>query len=187
MSFKQKKQYTKRSDYWNTPSELYNNLIGNGYEDYNPEGSIIQPFDNDVSKYHGLKIYINPPFSLLGNKEMLDTIKGLLRNDNKVLLLMPARTDTKYFHEFLKLKPKIYFIKGRLSFNDKGSAPFPSILLQFGTKDYNEYFVIEKHGKGLTSKYSQETKHLLPDTIKKIKENGKTSTKNHVLVTYNHR
>jgi len=150
MSFKQKIQYTTKSDYWNTPSDLYNYLINSGWVDYNPSGSLIEPFNKNVSKYTGSKVYINPPFSLLGKKEMLDTIKGLLLNNNKVLLLMPARTDTKYFHEFLKLTPKIYFVKGRLAFNDKGSAPFPTILLEFSKKVYgNKYFVVERNGEGL--------------------------------------
>src|SRR5690625_200339 len=140
MSFKQKKQYTKRSDYWNTPSNLYNYIMNKGFIDYNPSGSFIDPFNKNVNKYYNEKIYINPPFSLLGKKEMLYTIKGLLWNGNKVLFLMPARTDTKYFHEFLKFSPIIYFIKGRLSFNDKGSAPFPTILLKF-----NEYGYLEKY------------------------------------------
>lgn len=152
ITFKQKIQYTTKSDYWDTPSDLYVHLINSGWVDYNPSGSLIQPFDANVSKYNSLKLYINPPFSLLGKKEIFDTIKGLLLNNNKVLLLMPARTDTKYFHNFLQLCPKIYFIKGRLAFNDKGSAPFPTILLEFSENDYNEYFAIEKNGEGLQKK-----------------------------------
>ena len=46
------------------------------------------------------------------------------------MLLIPARTDTVYFHKLLEFKPEIVFIKGRLRFNDsKLSAPFPSILV----------------------------------------------------------
>lgn len=57
---------------------------------------------------------------------------------------MPARTDTKYFHELLKLKPKIYFIKGRLHFNDsKESAPFPTILLHFNNYIKCEYLIFD--------------------------------------------
>lgn len=154
MSFKQKKQYTNRSDHWNTPTELYNNIINKGYIDYNPAGSFIDPFNKNVNKYYNKKIYINPPFSLLAKKEMLDTIKGLIHNNNKILFLMPARTDTKYFHEFLKLSPKIYFIKGRLSFNDKGSAPFPTILLKFNEYGYlEEYLTIDKKGNKILNVY----------------------------------
>jgi hypothetical protein len=46
-----------------------------------------------------------------------------------VVFLIPARTDTKYFHEYLYPYAKLRFIKGRLKFgNGKGSAPFPSMI-----------------------------------------------------------
>ena len=45
-------------------------------------------------------------------------------------MLLPARTDTKWFHEFIYHKHEIRFIKGRLKFNDgKNNAPFPSMLV----------------------------------------------------------
>lgn len=48
-----------------------------------------------------------------------------------VVLLIPARTDTRWFHEYLYNKPNVElrFIRGRLKFGDsKNSAPFPSML-----------------------------------------------------------
>lgn len=45
------------------------------------------------------------------------------------MLLVPARTDTKQFHNLLDLGLKVKFIKGRLKYNDKKSAPFPSIIM----------------------------------------------------------
>ena len=48
-----------------------------------------------------------------------------------VVCLLPARTDTKWFHEYCT-KGDIEFIKGRLYFNDgKGRAPFPSMIVVF--------------------------------------------------------
>lgn len=48
-------------------------------------------------------------------------------------MLIPARTDTKYFHEFIYHQAKeIRFIKGRLKFGSaKNSAPFPSMIVIF--------------------------------------------------------
>jgi site-specific DNA-methyltransferase (adenine-specific) len=48
-------------------------------------------------------------------------------------MLIPARTDTKYFHEYIYNKAKeIRFIKGRLKFGDsKNPAPFPSMVVVF--------------------------------------------------------
>lgn len=47
-----------------------------------------------------------------------------------VVGLLPARTDTRYFHEYIYGKAEIRFIKGRLKFGDaKNSAPFPSMIV----------------------------------------------------------
>lgn len=47
-------------------------------------------------------------------------------------MLLPARTDTKWFHEWVLPYAEIYFIKGRLKFGDsKNSAPFPSMIVIF--------------------------------------------------------
>jgi site-specific DNA-methyltransferase (adenine-specific) len=49
-----------------------------------------------------------------------------------VVMLLPARTDTKWFHEYIYGKAEIRFIKGRLKFGDvKNSAPFPSMVVIF--------------------------------------------------------
>ena len=55
------------------------------------------------------------------------------KDNTTVVLLIPARTDTKYFHEYIYNKVKeIRFIKGRLKFgNQSNSAPFPSMLVIF--------------------------------------------------------
>lgn len=49
-----------------------------------------------------------------------------------VVMLLPVRTDTKWFHEYVMKSNKITFIKGRLKFgNAKNSAPFPSMIVEF--------------------------------------------------------
>jgi len=52
----------------------------------------------------------------------------------KVVALLPSRTDTKYFHDYIykKKNTEIRFIKGRLKFSgSKNSAPFPSMVVIF--------------------------------------------------------
>lgn len=45
-------------------------------------------------------------------------------------MLIPARTDTRYFHEYIYHKAEIRFIKGRLKFGDATqSAPFQSMVV----------------------------------------------------------
>lgn len=51
-----------------------------------------------------------------------------------VVCLVPARTDTKWWHDYA-MKGDIEFIKGRLKFGDaKNNAPFPSAVVIFGCK-----------------------------------------------------
>ena len=55
-----------------------------------------------------------------------------MRDDvyTKIVMLIPARTDTRYFHDYIYHKAEIRFIKGRLKFGDgKAPAPFPSMLV----------------------------------------------------------
>ncbi len=85
------------------------------------ENGLIQEWDN-VN-------WCNPPYGrqigLWVEKSFKENLKG-----KTVVLLLPARTDTKWFHEFVYKKHDIDFIKGRLKFNDSNnSAPFPSMLV----------------------------------------------------------
>ena len=51
-----------------------------------------------------------------------------------MVLLIPARTDTSYFHDYIYGKAEIRFIRGRLRFTDEDGkpadpAPFPSMIV----------------------------------------------------------
>lgn len=51
-------------------------------------------------------------------------------------MLIPARTDTRWFHEYIYNKAEVRFIKGRVKFGEaKNSAPFPSMIVVFGRRD----------------------------------------------------
>lgn len=92
--------------------------------------------DDGLSKpWLGYRIWMNPPYGReIGKwvKKAHDTIMGGVRNHGLVVCLLPARTDTKWFHEYILNKAEIRFIKGRLKFGgSKNSAPFPSMLVIF--------------------------------------------------------
>lgn len=58
---------------------------------------------------------------------------------NLVVMLLPARTDTKWFHDYIYHKAEIRFIKGRLKFGGcKDAAPFPSMVVIFGKEREHE-------------------------------------------------
>ena len=92
------------------------------------------PDDNGLTKdWGGEKVFCNPPYG----RAIYDWVRKCSQESRKpntiVVALLPARTDTRYFHEFIYGKAKeIRFIKGRLKFGDsKNSAPFPSMVVVF--------------------------------------------------------
>ncbi len=53
-----------------------------------------------------------------------------------IVMLIPARTDTRWFHEYILGQAEIRFVKGRLCFGDgMGRAPFPSMIVIFKRGD----------------------------------------------------
>ena len=126
--------FSHKSDDWKTPKKkkLYDRIMELGYIDTFKFHSDINEFEQIYKKK---KLYCNPPFSKMN--QIPKWIETQLKNKCDILLLIPARTDTKYFHELLKMKPMIYFIRGRLHYNDQGTAPFPSIIMMFSNKTSN--------------------------------------------------
>ena len=61
-------------------------------------------------------------------KAYKESLKGAV-----VVCLIPARTDTRYWHDYIfPYASGIKFLKGRLKFgNGKNSAPFPSAIIEF--------------------------------------------------------
>lgn len=117
--------FSHASDHWRTPPEIYNFFMSHGYIDPCP---FMADFDGLKIEYKNKKIYINPPYSQM--KLWSDYAIKLLGGGCKIVLLIPSRTETQYFHLLLEYNPKILFFKGRLHFNEsKNSAPFPSCLI----------------------------------------------------------
>ena len=120
-----------------TPIDLYEKLDKEFHFDFDP-----CPPNAD---FNGLEIdwkksnFVNPPFNqqkLWIKKAYEESLKnnGKWSLKNKIcVLLLPARTDTKIFHEIILPNAKeIRFIKGRLKFQQyKNSAPFPSMIVYF--------------------------------------------------------
>ena len=76
--------------------------------------------------------WMNPPYG----REIGKWVEKAFEQSNKylgkaVVCLLPARTDTKWFHDYC-MAGNIRFLKGRLKFgNSKNSAPFPSMIVIF--------------------------------------------------------
>ena len=84
----------------------------------------------------GATVFCNPPYGRDLGAWVRKGYEEARKPGTKVVMLLPARTDTKWFHEFC-VKGEIKFLKGRLKFGDgKGTAPFPSMVVVFGEKRF---------------------------------------------------
>jgi site-specific DNA-methyltransferase (adenine-specific) len=90
-----------------------------------------KPLKKGLINEWGKRVFVNPPYSNI--RDWIVTSYTKARNFGSiVVMLIPSRTDTKYWHEYVMKADEIRFIKGRLKFNDgKGSAPFPSAIIIF--------------------------------------------------------
>lgn len=134
----EKALFTSSSDEWETPSEVYTKLNERFRFTLDPcstkENHLCDKYytkeENGLCKsWKGETVFVNPPYSEI--KQWVEKCcKEYETNGTTVVMLIPSRTDTRYFHNYIYHKAEIEFIKGRLHFsNSKNSAPFPSMIV----------------------------------------------------------
>jgi len=135
--------FSSKSNEWETPQDFFNILDKEFMFDIDvcatKENSKCKRWyeirDNGLSKsWNDHRVWCNPPYG----REIGKWVKKASEaTGGVVVMLIPARTDTKYFHEYIyqKLNVEIRFIKGRLKFGGhSNSAPFPSMVVIFKNK-----------------------------------------------------
>jgi site-specific DNA-methyltransferase (adenine-specific) len=88
--------------------------------------------DGLLQDWTGETVFCNPPYG----KCLKSWVEKCATEDATVVMLVPARTDTEWFHRWVYGKAEIRFIKGRLRFNgSKMGAPFPSMICVYRRKE----------------------------------------------------
>jgi len=125
---------------WETPLDLFDKLNAEFHFDLDPcathENKKCLTFftidDDGLEQEWFGSVFMNPPYGNLIakwiEKAFLESQKVSIRS---VVCLLPARTDTRWFHDYCMLANEIRFIKGRLRFSGMDPAPFPSMIVIF--------------------------------------------------------
>jgi site-specific DNA-methyltransferase (adenine-specific) len=120
--------FKSQSDNWKTPQAVYDGLNAEFCFDFDPCPLNPSPDVDGLTIEWGQSNFVNPPYSQISawcKKSYEEALKG-----KTVVMLIPSRTDTKYWHNYIMKASEIRFIKGRLKFGDsKNSAPFPSAII----------------------------------------------------------
>lgn len=136
-----KLMFSSKSDLWETPQELFDRLDNEFHFTLDvcalPENAKCQQFytpeQDGLSQPWAGVCWCNPPYGRnVGQwvrRAWLASAAG-----NVVVMLLPARTDTRWFHEYIysRERVEIRFLRGRLKFGEsKNAAPFPSMIAIF--------------------------------------------------------
>lgn len=133
--------FSSATDLWSTPQVLFDKLdaIHHFTLDVCATAENAKCVDFFTADQDGLKqiwggqCWMNPPYGREIGKWMRKAYESSLQGA-KVVCLVPARTDTAWWHDFA-MKGSIEFLRGRLKFgNSKNSAPFPSAVVVFERK-----------------------------------------------------
>ena len=132
--------FSSKTDLWATPQNFFDRLDSEFNFTLDPcsDGNnnkckryFTKEDDGLVQDWSGESVFMNPPYGrVIGDwikKAYKESLKGAT-----VVCLIPSRTDTKYWHEYVMKAEEIRFVKGRLKFGDSSnSAPFPSAVVIF--------------------------------------------------------
>lgn len=129
--------FSSKTDLWATPQSFFDKMNGEFNFDLDtcaiPENAKCERYftpeiDGLSQSWGGYTAWCNPPYG----REISKWVKKAAESKALVVMLLPARTDTAWFHDYIYHKAEIRFIRGRLKFGDgKNSAPFPSMVVVF--------------------------------------------------------
>jgi len=135
---------TSKTNEWNTPQDFYEMWNDRYNFTLDPcatrENAKCSKFFTE--EQDGLKqswkdeiVFMNPPYGRQISKWIKKAHDESINNNAVVVCLIPARTDTSYWHDYIFDKANIIYLRGRLYFgNGKGPAPFPSAIVIFDNK-----------------------------------------------------
>ena len=135
--------FSSAKEDWATPQDFFDKLNEEFHFDLDPcadaENAKCKEYftkeENGLLKdWGGHSVFCNPPYGRTSTGEWIRKCYEEAKKPGTVVVaLIPARTDTRFFHDYIYHKAEIRFIKGRLKFGGcKGEAPFPSMVVIFG-------------------------------------------------------
>ena len=135
--------FSSTTDLWETPQDLFNKLD----QEFNfgldacalPENAKCKkyytPMQDGLSQEWKGTVWCNPPYG----RNVVKWVKKAYEASKAgatVVMLLPARTDTRWFHDYINGQAEVRFLKGRLKFGGaKNSAPFPNMVVVFKSKE----------------------------------------------------
>ena len=137
-----KVMFSSQSGEWSTPKDFFDKLNEEFHFTLDP---CADESNHKCDKYYTIEqdglsqdwsgeiVFCNPPYgrdvAKWVRKCFYEVYFGKCR---LAVMLLNARTDTKWFHQYIYKKSEVRFVRGRLRFGDQEQpAPFPSMVVVF--------------------------------------------------------
>lgn len=148
--------YSSNSMEWRTPPELFEKLnnefhftLDSASTDENAlcKNHFTKEQDALSQSWGGFTVFCNPPYGRQIKKWVQKGYEESLKPNTKVVMLIPCRPDTSYFHDYILGKAsEVRLIRSRIQFikpetDHRDNAPFPSMIVIFDKETKNTKFI----------------------------------------------
>ena len=128
--------FSSKTDLWATPQDFFDKLDSEFHFETDvcalPENAKCRKFytpeqDGLAQTWEGV-CWCNPPYG----RQIGKWVRKASESNATVVMLIPARTDTAWFHDYIYGKAEVRFVRGRLRFSGaQHNAPFPCMVVVF--------------------------------------------------------
>ena len=143
----QKTMFSSKSNDWTTPQGFFDALDNRfgpftldaaaSIDNYKVNKYLTNSDDSLTQDWSGNKVFLNPPYGRALKDWVRKAYEEGQKDNTTVVMLIPARTDTQYWHDYVMKADEILLVKGRLKFGDgSNAAPFPSAVIVFRKTPY---------------------------------------------------
>jgi len=144
----QKVMFSSQSNEWATPQSFFDKLdsifgpftldAAASSNNYKVKNHFTEADDSLSQDWSGNTVFLNPPYGRALKEWVRKAYEEGQKSATTVVMLIPARTDTKYWHDYVMKADEIRFVRGRIKFGDEtNSAPFPSAVIVFRQTSFN--------------------------------------------------
>lgn len=134
--------FSNKSNEWATPQDLFNELdrefrftLDPCADETNHKCDRYYTVNDDglSQDWSGERVFCNPPYGRPVDRWVRKCFEEVYCGKcSLAVMLLFAKTDTKWFHNYIYNKAEIRFLKGRVRFgNQRNDAPFPSMVVIF--------------------------------------------------------
>ena len=133
--------WSSKNENWATPQELYDKLDAEFHFNLDPcaddenhkcDRYFTKEQDGLQQNWGGCRVFCNPPYGRQIVKWVRKAWEETRKENTLVVMLLHARTDTRWFQDYVYHRTEIRFISGRVRFGGaENNAPFPSMVVIF--------------------------------------------------------